>query len=186
MHVSSSIMNTMQCIITDELAMLSQTGKLSTHPHIHCVMCGGHTTAFGTNLLGKMQKAGGLQPLLSTFACRTCRNAAKPVIMRVNKHMKRTSKRKPRELHASELIKHPPKMAFAPRERLSLLQHPALAAEVTAMACMRPDMYLDAARSCDYCNLHALCQAPCRRLSKHGWQVQNTMAAGDISATMGT
>jgi hypothetical protein len=167
----------MKYIITDELAMLSQTGKLSTHPHIHCATCGGNTTAFGTNLLGKIQKAGGLEPLLSTFACRMCRNAAKPVIVRVNKHVKRMNKRKPKELRASELIKHPPRMEFAPRERLSLLQHPILAAEVTAIACARPDIYLDAARSCDYCNLYQLCQAPCRRLSKHGWQVKNNMAA---------
>ena len=167
----------MKYIITDELAMMAQTGKLSTHPRIHCVKCGGNTTAFGTNLLGKIQKAGGLEPLLSTFECRACRNAGKPVMVRVNKHMKRTSKRKPKELRASELLKNPPKMEFAPRERLSLLQHPALAAEVTSIACARPDIYLDAARSCDYCNLYQLCQAPCRRLSKHGWQVNNTVAA---------
>jgi hypothetical protein len=167
----------MKYIMQDELAMLSQTGKLSTHPHIHCVQCDSKTTAFGTNLLGKIQKMGGLEPLLSTFACRACRNIGKPVMVRVNKGVKRTSKRKPKELRASELIKHPPSMAFAPRERLSLLQHPALAAEVTAIACARPDIYLDAARSCDYCNLYQLCAAPCRRLSKHGWQVHNTVAA---------
>ena len=167
----------MKYIITDELALLSQTGKLSTHPHIHCVTCDAKTTAFGTNLLGKIQKMGGLEPLLATFACRTCRNAGKPVVVRVNKHVKRMNKRKPKELRASELIKNPPSMDFAPRERLSLLQHPILAAEVTSIACARPDIYLDAARSCDYCNLYPLCAAPCRRLSKHGWQVKNTMAA---------
>lgn len=167
----------MKYIATDELALLSTSGKLSTHPHIHCATCDATTTAFGTNLTGKIQKAGGLECLLATFACRHCRNIGKPAVVRVNKHMKRTSKRKPKELRASELIKHPPKMDFAPRERLSLLQHPILAAEVTSIACARPDIYLDAARSCDYCNLHAVCTAPCRRLSKHGWQVKNTIAA---------
>ena len=161
----------------DETVLLKQTGKLSTHPHIHCVKCDGKTTAFGSNLTGKIAKMGGLEALLTTFACRTCRNAGKPIMVRVNKGMKRMSKRKPKELRASELLKNPPKMEFAPRERLSLLQHPALAAEVTAVACVRPDIYLDAARACDYCNLYHMCAAPCRRLSKHGWQVKTQVAA---------
>lgn len=159
----------------EELRLMKETGKLSTHPHIFCVKCSGKTTAFGTNLLGKIQKAGGLEPLLSTWECRACRNAGKPVVVRVNTRVKKT--KKPKELRTSELLKHPPKMDFPPRVRLNLLEHPEICAEVTSIACQRPDIYLDSDRTCDFCNLYQMCQAPCRKLSKHGWQVKNKVAA---------
>ena len=160
--------------IDHEAALLRGPGKLSTHPHIHCSKCNGKTTAFGTNLTGKIKKAGGLAELLNTFECRACRNAGKPVIIKVNTGMKK--KRKPKELRTSELLKNPPKMNFAPRVRLNLLEHPEITAEVTSVACQRPDIFLDSQRSCDFCNLYQLCKAPNRRLSKAGWQVKKAVA----------
>ena len=156
--------------IKEELKLLKDTGRLSTHPHIHCCKCNGKTTAFGTNLEGKIKKAGGLEQLLNTFECRSCRNAGKPVIVKVNTSVKK--QRKPKELRTSELLKNPPKMDFAPRVRLSLLEHPEITAELTSIACQRPDIYLDSDRTCDFCNLYQMCKAPCRKLSKHGWQVK--------------
>lgn len=155
--------------IKDELKLLKETGKLSTHPHIHCSKCNGKTTAFGTNLEGKIKKAGGLEQLLNTFECRSCRNIGKPVIVKVNNRVKK--KRKPKELRTSELLKNPPKMSFPPRVRLNLLEHPEVTAELTSTACVRPDIFLDSDRTCDYCNLYELCKAPNRKLSKYGWQV---------------
>ncbi len=160
--------------IKKEEQLLKETGKLSTHPHIHCSKCNGKTTAFGTNLAGKIKKAGGLSELLNTFECRNCRNAGKPVIIKVNTGMKK--KRKPKELRTSELLKNPPKMDFAPRVRLNLLEHPEITAEVTSIACQRPDIFLDSERTCDFCNLYELCKAPNRRLSKAGWQVKSVAA----------
>ena len=155
--------------IKEELKLLKETGKLSTYPHIHCSKCNSKTTAFGSNLQGKIKKAGGLEQLLTTFECRNCRNAGKPVVVKVNTSVKK--KRKPKELRTSELLKNPPKMIFPPRQRLSLLEHPELTAELTTVSCVRPDIFLDGGRSCDFCNLYKLCKAPCRKLSKHGWQV---------------
>ena len=160
--------------IKDELKLLKETGRLSTHPHIHCAKCNAKTTAFGTNLAGKIKKAGGLDQLLNTFECRNCRNAGKPVVIKVNTVMKK--KRKPKELRTSELLKNPPKMDFAPRVRLNLLEHPEVTAEVTSIACQRPDIFLDSERTCDFCNLYELCKAPNRKLSKAGWQVKMVAA----------
>ena len=155
----------------NETTLLKETGRLSTHPYIHCCKCHGKTTAFGTNLQGKIKKAGSLQELLNSFECRNCRNAGKPIIVKVNTSVKK-HKRKPKELPTSELLKNPPSMDFAPRVRLSLLEHPDVAAEITSMACQRPDIFLDSERSCDFCNLYQVCKAPNRRLSKAGWQVK--------------
>jgi len=161
--------------IKAETALLKETGKLSTHPHIHCASCEAKTTAFGSNLQGKIKKTGSLEKLLNAFECRTCRNAGKPVVVKVNTSMKKT-KRKPKELRTSELLKNPPKMDFTPRVRMSLLEHPEVAAEVTSIACQRPDIFLDSERSCDFCNLYQVCKAPNRKLSKAGWQVKKLVS----------
>lgn len=161
--------------IKEELKLLKETGKLSTYPHIHCSKCNGKTTAFGSNLEGKIKKAGGLEELLTSFECRSCRNAGKPVVVKVNTSVKK--KRKPKELRTSELLKNPPKMNFGPRVRYNLLENPELTAELTTVACVRPDIYLDSERTCDYCNLYQICKAPCRKLSKFGWQVKTEVAA---------
>mgnify|MGYP001548659019 CR=1 FL=1 len=160
--------------IKKEEQLLKDTGKLSTHPHIHCSKCNGKTTAFGTNLQGKIQKAGSLGDLLSTFECRSCRTAGKP--QRLPKAPKRKRK-DTKEYRKVELIRNPPKMVFSERKPIVLLQNPEYAAEVTAHSCIRPDVFLDSNRSCDFCSLYEICKAPNRRLSSQGWQAKPKLAA---------
>ena len=155
--------------IKKELQLLKDTGKLSTHPHIHCVKCEGKTTAFGSNLQGKIERAGGLEPLLSTFECRECRNAGKP--KKAPKAPKR-NKKASRESRKAELLRNLPKMNFTRQEPVVLVKNPEYAAEVTAYSCVRPDVFLDSQRSCDFCSLYEVCKAPNRRLSSQGWQVK--------------
>jgi hypothetical protein len=158
----------MKYVIKAEEALLKQTGKLTSHPHIFCVKCQGKTTAFGTNLQGKIQKAGGLEPLLTSFVCRTCRTADKPP--RIPKAPKRNRKVS-RESRKADLLKNLPKMNFTRQEPIVLVQNPEYAAEVTAHSCVRPDVFLDSQRSCDFCSLYEVCKAPNRRLSSQGWQM---------------
>jgi len=158
----------MKYVIKAEEALLKQTGKLTSHPHIFCVKCQGKTTAFGTNLQGKIQKAGGLEPLLTSFVCRTCRTADKPP--RIPKAPKRNRKVS-RESRKADLLKNLPKMNFTRQEPIVLVQNPEYAAEVTAHSCVRPDIFLDSQRSCDFCSLYEVCKAPNRRLSSQGWQM---------------
>jgi hypothetical protein len=158
----------MKYVIKAEEALLKQTGRLSSHPHIFCVKCEGKTTAFGSNLQNKVSKAGGLGELLSTFECRTCRTAGKtprlPKAPRKNKGLSKQSK-------AAEMIKSMPKMVFAERKPVVLIDNPDFAGEVTAHSCVRPDIFLDSNRSCDFCALYNVCKAPNRSLSKQGWQM---------------
>ena len=153
--------------IKKEQELLKSTGKLSTHPHIFCVKCQSKTTAFGSNLQNKISKAGGLEQLLSSFECRGCRSAGKtprlPKAPRKNKGIAKQSK-------AAELIRNMPKMQFAERKPIVLVDNPEFAGEVTAHSCVRPDVFLDSNRSCDFCSLYNVCAAPCRNLSKQGWQ----------------
>ena len=158
----------MKYVIKAEEALLKQTGKLTSHPHIFCVKCEGKTTAFGSNLQNKVSKAGGLGELLSNFECRQCRTAGKtprlPKAPRKNKGLSKQSK-------AAEMIKSMPKMQFSERRRISLIDEPDFAAEVTQHSCVRPDIFLDSNRSCDFCALYQVCKAPNRSLSKQGWQM---------------
>ncbi len=155
--------------IKKEQELLKSTGKLSTHPHIFCVKCQGKTTAFGSNLQNKISKAGGLEELLSSFECRACRSAGKtPRLPKAPKRNKRVS----RENKTAELLRNLPKMVFAERKPIVLVSNPEFAAEVTANSCVRPDVFLDSNRSCDFCALYQVCKAPNRRLSSQGWQIK--------------
>ena len=160
--------------IKNEEQLLKDTGKLSTHPYIHCVKCQAKTTAFGTNLAGKIAKAGSLGDLLLSFECRSCRNVGKP--QRLPKAPKR--KRKDSKAYRkTQLMTDPPKMVFAERKPIVLIENPEYAAQVTAHACQRPDVFLDSNRSCDFCSLYEICKAPNRRLSSQGWQAGKKLAA---------
>ena len=158
----------MKYVIKAEEALLKQTGRLSSHPHIFCVKCEGKTTAFGSNLENKVSKAGGLGELLSTFECRSCRTAGKP--QRLPKAPKR-KKGLSKQSKAAELLRNLPKMVFSERKPIVLVDNPDFAAKVTAHSCVRPDVFLDSNRSCDFCALYNVCKAPNRCLSKQGWQM---------------
>lgn len=150
-------------VIKAEEALLKQTGRLTSHPHIFCVKCDSKTTAFGSNLQNKISKAGGLEQLLSSFECRGCRSRGKtPRLPKAPKRSKGLSK----DSKAAELIRNMPKMVFQERRPLSLLDNPDLCAQVTAVACQRPDLFLSAGRTCQDCNLYSICSAPCRTLGK--------------------
>lgn len=153
--------------IAGEEAQLKSTGKLSTHPHIYCQKCGTVVTAFGSNLKNKISKAGGLKELLSTFECRNCRTAStnKQRLPKANRE-KRVSKRSVKQAKTAELIKNLPQMQFLDRKPVVLLDNPEFAAKVTAFACQRPDLFLNAGRKCIDCNLYSVCAAPCKNLGK--------------------
>lgn len=154
--------------IKKEQELLKSTGKLSSHPHIHCVKCQGKTTAFGSNLQNKISKAGGLEELLTSFECRACRSAGKtPRLPKAPKRKKGLSK----QSKAAELLRNLPKMVFSERKPIVLVDNPEFAGEVTRHSCVRPDVFLDSNRSCDFCALYEVCKAPNRRLSSQGWQM---------------
>ncbi len=161
----------MKYVIKAEEALLKQTGKLTSHPHIFCVKCESKTTAFGSNLQNKISKAGGLEALLSNFECRSCRTAGQNKV-RLPKALrkKRGSKGAARQAKTQEMLRNLPSMVFAERKPVVLIDNPDYAAKVTQHSCHRPDIYLDSGRACDFCQLYNVCTAPCKNLSKLGWQ----------------
>jgi len=157
----------MKYVIKAEEALLKQTGRLTSHPHIFCVKCEGKTTAFGSNLAGKIKKAGSLEALLSAFECRNCRTAGanKPHSDKAPSK-KRGSKGAAKVAKTQEMLRDLPKMQFSDRTPVVLLDNPEFAAMVTSVACQRPDLFLNAGRKCIDCNLYSVCAAPCKNLGK--------------------
>ena len=157
----------MKYVIKAEEALLKQTGRLTSHPHIFCVKCEGKTTAFGSNLAGKIKKAGSLEALLSAFECRNCRTAgANKVRLPKAPSKKRGSKGAAKVAKTQEMLRDLPKMQFSDRTLVVLLDNPEFAAMVTSVACQRPDLFLNAGRKCIDCNLYSVCAAPCKNLGK--------------------
>jgi hypothetical protein len=161
----------MKYVIKAEEALLKQTGRLSSHPHIFCVKCESKTTAFGSNLQNKIQKAGSLGELLSNFECRSCRTAGKTPRLPKAPRKKRGEKGAAKHARTQDLLRNLPSMVFSERKPVVLIDNPTFAAEVTAHSCVRPDVFLDSNRSCDFCALYQVCKAPNRSLSKQGWQM---------------
>ena len=151
------------------------TGKLSSHPHILCTGCGDKVTAFGKNLDNKIVKAGGVQELIDTFKCKSCKavSQGKAPIPKVKKERKpRQSKASAREKRVAEMIASAPKFNSAPPQSIILVDNPKVAADTTRNGCWRPDIFLNNDRTCDFCSLYNVCASPNRKVSKRGWRAE--------------
>jgi len=111
---------------------------------IPCSKCDGSSTAFGSNLEGKIKKAGGLDILLDTFTCRACNSTAKPKTVKV------TVKREKIE-EKEEVVYVIPKMkGFIPTNAF-LKDTPELVQSMTNFSCVSPQLYLNNNRGCRGC-----------------------------------
>jgi hypothetical protein len=156
----------MKYVIKAEECLLKQTGRLSSHPHIFCVKCGGKTTCFGSNLSNRIARFGSLSALLEGFECRDCRPKAEKPQSPKAPRKKRGSIGAAKVAKTAEMLKNLPSMQFSERKPIVLLDNPDFARQVTAFACQRPDLYLNAGRTCVDCNLYSVCAAPCKNLGK--------------------
>jgi hypothetical protein len=71
------------------------------------------------------------------------------------------------EARAEEIRKNLPKIDFN-RERhvIDLRKDKEACAQYTQFACVRPDIYLDNDRTCDYCSINKHCACPIKKFSK--------------------
>jgi len=162
----------MKYVIKAEEALLKQTGKLTSHPHVLCSKCHGKTTMFGTNLEARIKRFSSLSALLEGFECRNCRPKQNKPHSDKAPSKKRGSKGAAKQAKLEDMLRNVPKMQFSDRTPVILVDNPTFAAEVTAHSCLRPDVFLDSSRTCDFCSLYNVCAAPNRRLSSQGWQIK--------------
>jgi hypothetical protein len=146
-------------INTDEanIAHYNKTGHLYGKK-IECNCCDTLVTAFGSNLEGKIEKAGGIEKLLVTFICRSCKSEAKPKTEK-KPSVKREKKDK------EEIAYVVPKMKFSEKRNVFLKDAPDIIQAMTNFACASPAYYLDHSRSCNGCAYAAYCNCPLKKLA---------------------
>ena len=111
---------------------------------IPCSKCDGSSTAFGSNLEKKIAQFKGLDILLDTFICRSCKSEGKIKTVKVT--VKR-EKKKDKE----EIVYNIPKMkGFIPTNAY-LKDTPELVQSMTRFICVSPQLYLDNGRKCSGC-----------------------------------
>lgn len=151
------IMGTMK----NDIQLYKDTGKLSSHPHIFCSKCQGKTTAFGTNLQGKIKSFGSLEKLLSEFECRACRNQGKaPKVVRIKRKREPKITKDENQKYDIPVFKNDPPLV------VNLLENKEVCQKLTRTECWRPDIYLNNSKTCDKCNLFTNCASPIKRLTR--------------------
>ena len=111
---------------------------------IPCSKCDGSSNAFGSNLEKKIAQFKGLDILLDTFICRSCKSEGKIKTVKVT--VKR-EKKKDKE----EIVYNIPKMkGFIPTNAY-LKDTPELVQSMTRFICVSPQLYLDNGRKCSGC-----------------------------------
>jgi len=132
----------------------NETGK-GTSNKISCTKCDAEVTAFGSNLEGKIKKAGSLEILLDTFVCRSCKGASKPkkeVKARVHKI---TKKEKAEELKKYDI----PAFKISVPRNVFLKDAPDIIQSMSNSGiCLSPSYYLDHAKQCEGCTFYSDCQ----------------------------
>lgn len=119
---------------------------------VPCTSCEAEVTMFSVNLHNRVSKFGGIENLLTTFKCRSCSTSPKPTVVKViKKKMEKEVKQEDIKTHI--YIPKPPTV-------INLLENPEEAAKLTYTECMRPDIFLDNNRSCDFCSLINICSCP--------------------------
>lgn len=152
----------MKINITAWIETFESTGKLP-ESRIPCSneTCNTTTTCFGSNLNNKIAKHGGLMNLLTTFKCRDCRSAERPVVA-VSKAPRKVKPTTPSSQEHDMSPVYVDAQAVPTRYNL---EDAAQVQELTTGACQRPDIYLDNHKACDGCGLYEHCACKFKRLA---------------------
>jgi hypothetical protein len=144
--------------IQQEINCFKSTKRLTTHPYLICTATGEKVMAFGQMLEKKIDRYGGLENMLKTFVSRKAKSASKPQKVSKPKKVKKTKLLEKTEDQRYDI----PIFKNEPHTSLSLREHP----EHTKGACLRPDIFLDSDRTCDYCSMNSYCLANNKTFSK--------------------
>jgi hypothetical protein len=135
------------------------TGK-GTSNKISCTKCDASVTAFGSNLEGKIKKAGGLEILLDTFVCRNCKSAAAPKKVFKERVRKVTKKDKAEELKKYDI----PAFKISIPRNVYLKDAKDIQESMSSSGiCLSPSYYLDHAKQCEGCAFYSSCQCALKK-----------------------
>lgn len=131
----------------------NETGKLPEQK-VPCTKCGTGVTMFSTNLTNRVTKFGGVDKLLSNFICKSCSSVGKP----------QKVKRVPKPKKVKMTVERYDIPVYKGYNITSINLHETK--NDATVTCWRPDLYLNADRTCDDCTLFNICNCQLKKLSK--------------------
>lgn len=140
-----------------------QHGKFP-HNQIVCCKCHmGFASLKGIGLKKAFEKCeGDAFRVLNETACKNCRE-----VLPKEKKVKIFT-REEMEARAEEVRRNLPKIDLnKERQVINLNKDKEACAFHTQFACLRPDVYLDNDRTCDYCSINKHCACPIKKFSKN-------------------
>lgn len=142
-----------------------EENKKFPHQRVLCCVCHqGFASLKGIGLVKAFEKCDG-DPLkvLNETKCKDCK-ALEPK----EKKQPRILTPEEQEARAEEIRKSLPKIDFnKERTVIDLRKDKDACAFYTKIACIRPDIYLDNDRTCDYCSINKHCACPIKKFSKN-------------------
>ncbi len=131
----------------------NETGKLPEQK-VPCTKCGTGVTMFSTNLAGRVAKYNGVENLLNNFICKQCSSVGKP----------QKVKQIPKPKKPKIIVEQYDIPIYKGRNIVPVNLH--VTKDDATISCWRPDLYLNADKTCDDCTLFNICQCALKRLSK--------------------
>lgn len=142
-----------------------EDNKKFPHQRVLCCVCHeGFASLKGIGLVKAFEKCDG-DPLrvLNETKCKDCK-ALEPK----EKKQPKILTPEEQEARAEEIRKSLPKIDFnKERTVIDLRKDKDACAFYTKIACIRPDIYLDNDRTCDYCSINKHCACPIKKFSKN-------------------
>jgi hypothetical protein len=151
-------------------------GKCKIHKQIPCTVTGKLVHMFGNNLDRRLKQYGSIEALLDNFVSREGKMRNNPKVAKEPKPRKETAPKKHRLLQratkrARGIKKEAVEEAMAGTLKVPNRNYPpydiknqAHVEELTRTSCMRPDIFLDCGRICNFCPYNTYCIAPCKNM----------------------
>jgi hypothetical protein len=161
-------------------------GKPKVFKRIPCTVTGKLVNMFGDNLARRLKQYGSIENLLDTFVSREGKQGTAPP--KVKKDKPKTEKVKPEKIKKPKpekkhrLLQRATKRARGAKKEaieeamtgdLKIpnrnyppydIKNPLHIEELTRYSCVRPDIFLDCGRICNFCPYNVYCIAPCKNI----------------------
>jgi hypothetical protein len=139
--------------------------KKLPYSEIICGSCKSYPAKLkGAGMRHALKAAGGnIEVMLKSTMCKDCKALSKPKLEK-KPPVKRIKTQEEREDEIDKIRREMPKIDLnKPRITIDLNKDKKACAEFTKNMCMRPDIYLDNDRTCDYCSINDCCSCDLKR-----------------------
>jgi hypothetical protein len=139
--------------------------KKLPYGEIICCKCKAYPAKLkGAGMRHALKAAGGnIEVMLKSTMCKECKSLTQPKKEK-KPPVKRIKTQEEIEDEIEKIRREMPKIDLnAPRNIINLNKDKKVCAEITRDMCMRPDIYLNNDRTCDYCSINEYCACPLKR-----------------------